>query len=271
MTEALTEPKGAFASLERGYELPPFELQINSDEVALYLDATGEQNELWDTTVPPLALGAFALGEGAWLLAVLGVAACWRPGVDWRRRRFALLCGLWIVLTHADQIGGAFATILSSAFRPEAAAWGGFMGVLVQGLRRAAFSNEAGIGSAPIAHSAASTNEPVREGLVALLALGMLRHLGVARHPVDGADSLHLQIEAMKLGFADALAFVADTDKSDVPVRGLLDKEYAAQRRRLIGERALVPATGSSARSTRSPGRHRAAAPSISAPPTATG
>ncbi len=80
-----------------------------------------------------------------------------------------LLCGLWIVLTHADQIGGAFATILTSAFRPEAAAWGGFMGVLVQGLRRAAFSNEAGIGSAPIAHSAAITREPVREGMVALL------------------------------------------------------------------------------------------------------
>ncbi len=62
MTEALTEPKGAFASLERGYELPPFELQISADEVAAYLDATGEQNELWDTLVPPLALGAFALG-----------------------------------------------------------------------------------------------------------------------------------------------------------------------------------------------------------------
>lgn len=62
MAETLTESKGAFASLERGYELSPFELQITAEEVALYLDATGEQNELWDTLVPPLALGAFALG-----------------------------------------------------------------------------------------------------------------------------------------------------------------------------------------------------------------
>jgi AGCS family alanine or glycine:cation symporter len=46
---------------------------------------------------------------------------------------------------------------------------GGWIGVLIQGFRRAAFSNEAGVGSAAIAHSAASTEEPVREGIVALL------------------------------------------------------------------------------------------------------
>ena len=62
MAEALTESKGSFASLERGYRLPPFELTITADDVVAYLDATGEQNELWRTHVPPLALGAFALG-----------------------------------------------------------------------------------------------------------------------------------------------------------------------------------------------------------------
>jgi AGCS family alanine or glycine:cation symporter len=46
---------------------------------------------------------------------------------------------------------------------------GGFIGTLIQGFRRAAFSNEAGVGSAAIAHSAAKTDEPIREGLVALL------------------------------------------------------------------------------------------------------
>jgi AGCS family alanine or glycine:cation symporter len=46
---------------------------------------------------------------------------------------------------------------------------GGLIGVIIQGFRRAAFSNEAGTGSAPIAHSAAATREPVREGIVALL------------------------------------------------------------------------------------------------------
>jgi AGCS family alanine or glycine:cation symporter len=79
-----------------------------------------------------------------------------------------VLCGLVILAVNADQLGSAFATIVREAFSPGAVA-GGFVGVLVQGFRRAGFSNEAGIGSAPIAHSAASTPEPVREGVVALL------------------------------------------------------------------------------------------------------
>ncbi len=79
-----------------------------------------------------------------------------------------VLCGLWILAGHASSIGSGLVTLVAGAFRPEAA-YGGFVGVLIQGFRRAAFSNEAGIGSAPIAHSAAATREPVREGLVALL------------------------------------------------------------------------------------------------------
>src|SRR5205085_7436852 len=58
------------------------------------------------------------------------------------------------------------------------------------------------------------------------------------------AQSFHLQIEALKLAFADALRYVADPAFSDVPVARLLDKGYAAQRRALIGERALDPAPG---------------------------
>jgi AGCS family alanine or glycine:cation symporter len=77
-------------------------------------------------------------------------------------------CGLLILAVNSGELGRAFATILREALSPGAAA-GGFVGVMVQGFRRAAFSNEAGIGSAPIAHSAASTPEPVREGVVALL------------------------------------------------------------------------------------------------------
>ena len=79
-----------------------------------------------------------------------------------------ILCGLWIVLAHAGSIGHGVATIVTSAFSWEAGA-GGFVGVLIQGFRRAAFSNEAGSGSASIVHSAAQTDEPVREGMVALL------------------------------------------------------------------------------------------------------
>jgi AGCS family alanine or glycine:cation symporter len=79
-----------------------------------------------------------------------------------------MLCGLLIVLMHASAIPSAVAHIVGDAFRFEAGL-GGFVGTLIQGFRRAAFSNEAGVGSAAIAHSAARTPEPVREGMVALL------------------------------------------------------------------------------------------------------
>jgi len=79
-----------------------------------------------------------------------------------------LLACLVILFKHFSEIPSAFMTIVDSAFNPGAA-WGGFIGVLVTGFKRAAFSNEAGVGSAAIAHSAAKTNQPVREGIVALL------------------------------------------------------------------------------------------------------
>jgi len=79
-----------------------------------------------------------------------------------------MLCGLLILLTHASAVPSAFGTIVREAFSFEAGL-GGFVGVLIQGFRRACFSNEAGAGSAAIAHSAARTNEPLREGMVALL------------------------------------------------------------------------------------------------------
>jgi len=79
-----------------------------------------------------------------------------------------VLSGLYICALHLPELPHAFGVIVSSAFTSNAA-YGGFVGVLIQGFRRAAFSNEAGIGSAAIAHSAASTPEPVREGVVALL------------------------------------------------------------------------------------------------------
>ncbi len=76
--------------------------------------------------------------------------------------------GLLILTLHAALLGEAVRTLVSQAFHPTAVG-GGLVGVMMQGFRRAAFSNEAGIGSAAIAHSAASTEEPIREGVVALL------------------------------------------------------------------------------------------------------
>jgi AGCS family alanine or glycine:cation symporter len=75
---------------------------------------------------------------------------------------------LVIILLNINEIGNVFALIFKGAFAP-AAGLGGIIGVLIQGFRRAAFSNEAGVGSASIAHAAAKTNEPVSEGIVALL------------------------------------------------------------------------------------------------------
>ena len=79
-----------------------------------------------------------------------------------------VLMALYILFVFYDQIPSAFMTILQGAFTPESA-YGGFLGVLVLGMQRAVFSNEAGLGSAAIAHSAAQVNHPIEEGTVALL------------------------------------------------------------------------------------------------------
>ncbi|MFU8865465.1 MAG: alanine/glycine:cation symporter family protein [Rhodobacterales bacterium] len=75
---------------------------------------------------------------------------------------------LVIILVNYDMIGTAFAEIFNGAFTGNGIV-GGFVGALIQGFRRAAFSNEAGVGSAAIAHSAVRTKEPITEGFVALL------------------------------------------------------------------------------------------------------
>lgn len=79
-----------------------------------------------------------------------------------------VLGALVVLGGNIADIPSAFGLIISSAFSADAA-YGGLIGVLIVGFQRAAFSNEAGIGSASIAHSAAKTNEPVSEGVVALL------------------------------------------------------------------------------------------------------
>ena len=79
-----------------------------------------------------------------------------------------VVAAISILVIKADLIPQAVSTIIDGAFNPTAIA-GGIVGVIVQGFKRAAFSNEAGIGSASIAHSAVKTKHPASEGLVALL------------------------------------------------------------------------------------------------------
>lgn len=85
-----------------------------------------------------------------------------------------LMCGIYvlaclaILVLNIGKIPASFQAIIDGAFAPDAM-YGGIIGVLILGFKRAAFSNEAGVGSAAIAHSAAKTKYPVREGIVASL------------------------------------------------------------------------------------------------------
>jgi gamma-glutamyltranspeptidase/glutathione hydrolase len=86
---------------------------------------------------------------------------------------------------------------------------------------------------------------PNGQGLAALIALGILKNFDLASHPVDSADSVHLQLEAMKLAFADVFRYLADSAFMDMPVAALLDDGYLAARAKLIAmQRASQPAPG---------------------------
>jgi len=80
-----------------------------------------------------------------------------------------LIACLYILLVNFSLVDDAISLIITEAFNPTAIGVGGFIGVLMVGFKRAAFSNEAGVGSASIAHSAVKTKYSASEGLVALL------------------------------------------------------------------------------------------------------
>ena len=80
---------------------------------------------------------------------------------------YVIAC-LVVIIGNIGNLGRAFDAIITGAFSPQGIG-GGVLGVIIIGVQRAAFSNEAGIGSAPIAHSAVKTRRPVSEGFVAAL------------------------------------------------------------------------------------------------------
>ncbi len=124
--------------------------------------------------VPPLATGLILMalvgsvvlgglnriaGVASWLVPIMALAY--------------VLMGLLVILANIDRVPDAIVTIVESAFTGSAAA-GGFAGASVWaalrfGVARGIFSNEAGLGSAPIAHAAARTEEPVQQGMIAML------------------------------------------------------------------------------------------------------
>ena len=80
-----------------------------------------------------------------------------------------VVSALIVLINNAGHVPAAISMIVTEAFNPRAAVTGGLLAAFVWGMRRATFSNEAGIGSAPIAHAAAKTRMPASEGVVALL------------------------------------------------------------------------------------------------------
>ncbi|SES74070.1 alanine or glycine:cation symporter, AGCS family [Natronincola peptidivorans] len=134
---------------------------VQSNSVAA---ALGEYN------VPPLVTGiALAVAAGAVILGGLKRIASVTERIVPVMAVFYIIGAVIILITHIGQIPAAFGLIFKHAFTP-ASAVGGFTGAVVMqamrfGVARGVFSNEAGLGSAPIAHAAARTDHPVRQGL----------------------------------------------------------------------------------------------------------
>lgn len=139
---------------------------VQSNSVADALDASfGMPHWLTGVVIMVLA-GAVILGGikriakvAGKLVPIMGIAY--------------VVAGLAVLIVNASQIGSALSMIFYYAFNPHAAV-GGFAGAAVMaairfGVARGIFSNEAGLGSAPIAHAAAQTKNPVRQGLIAML------------------------------------------------------------------------------------------------------
>lgn len=142
-------------------------VQANSVAAALNSEAAGLGVPHWVTGMVIAVLVAMVLIGG--IRRIAEVAGKLVPFMALTY----LACGLVILVMNLGEIPGALGTIVTHAFTPTAAT-GGFAGATVLlaiqwGVARGIFSNEAGLGSAPIAHAAAKTSSPVRQGTVAML------------------------------------------------------------------------------------------------------
>ncbi|MEU3730447.1 alanine/glycine:cation symporter family protein [Streptomyces sp. NPDC033538] len=142
--------------------------QVNQSYAQLVSVAGGEDGALGSS--------AGALFFGILVAAIVGIVLLGgiRSIANVTSRLVPAMAGLYIlaclivILVNITAVPDAVVSIVEGAFNPEGVA-GGVLGALIIGFKRAAFSNEAGLGSAPIAHSAVKTKHPASEGLVALL------------------------------------------------------------------------------------------------------
>lgn len=155
-------------------------------------------NGFWFGVVTALLVGVVIIGGISSIAKVTGKIVPVMAGV------YILGC-LTVIGINIENIGPAFTAIIDGAFSPSALK-GGIIGVLIVGFQRAAFSNEAGVGSAAIAHSAAKTNHPPSEGFVALLepfidtvvvcTLTALVLIFTGKHEVSGIAGAQLTSDA---------------------------------------------------------------------------
>ncbi|NBC46640.1 MAG: amino acid carrier protein [Gammaproteobacteria bacterium] len=139
---------------------------VQANSVAHALETKFGVPELWTGLALALLVGLVLIGGIRWIAQVAGKL------VPLMALAY-LVSGLIVLLLNAGEVPGAIVTIVDYAFTPSAGV-GGFAGASVMlalqmGVARGIFSNEAGLGSAPIAHAAAETDSPVRQGTVAML------------------------------------------------------------------------------------------------------
>ncbi len=134
---------------------------VQSFEVARALGTVGIPS--WLTGVVMGALVFMVIIGGVKRIALAASAV-----VPFMAIGYVVVCLLLLVI-NASAVPGAIGSIFSNAFTGQAAAGGALGTVILQGFKRGIFSNEAGLGSAPIAHAAAKTSQPVRQGAIAML------------------------------------------------------------------------------------------------------
>jgi len=139
----------------------------SNQAAAIFIEATGGADSWFAGQAWLLGL-ALAIAVGLVIIGGIRTIAVTTSRLVPAMALLYVVSASTIVLLNAAAIPGAFVAIWQGAFAPEGIA-GGLIGVMILGFRRAVFSNEAGLGSAAIAHAAARTREPISEGFVALL------------------------------------------------------------------------------------------------------
>jgi len=139
----------------------------SNQATAILIDVTGGANSVFADRAWLVGL-LLAAGVGLVIIGGIRTIANTTAKLVPAMAILYVLSALTIIALNAEALPGAIAAIWNGAFSPQGVA-GGALGVMILGFRRAVFSNEAGLGSAAIAHAAARTKEPVSEGFVALL------------------------------------------------------------------------------------------------------